>query len=332
MYKFLLIAILCLFVACEQVLLQPEPGDDPESLFTEAWTFVDREYAFFKFKNIDWDAEYDRYKSRIRPDMSEEELFQVLADLLFVLRDGHVNLESPFDRSRNWEWYLNSPENFNYSLLERNYFLGEEQFVGPLVVKDFGDVGYVYYGSFLRTVEDRHIDYVVDRFQDKKGLIFDIRNNGGGSVSNVDVLTSRFTTREAVVAKIRYKNGPEHEDFTPFFGLKVKPEGSQAFTKPIILLTNRKSYSASNRFTQYMQELPQVTVVGDTTGGGGGAPAFTHLANGWLLRVSATQQFTLKDFNVEDGIPPDIQVSLPPRDEIRGVDSILERALAELRK
>ncbi len=328
---FLIGCLLAAFTACERLLVGPDAPADPVNVFDEAWTFADREYSFFEFKDIDWDAAYQEFRPKITDDMTEEALFEVIADMLYLLRDGHVNLRSSFNRSRNWSWFLNSPENFNYSILERNYFEAKQQFVGPFVVHDFGDVGYFYYPSFGSGVSGSDMDYIVEKFKDHKGLIIDMRGNGGGSLSNVYQIAGRFTKEEITAAKERYKIGPEHEAFSELEELTLEPRGT-FYEKPVILLTNRGCYSATNFFTTFMRTLPTVTVMGDTTGGGGGGPTFTELANGWSLRVSATQLLTLDNFNVEDGVPPDVQVDLDPADEANGIDTILELALEELRK
>ena len=331
---------LVLLAGCEEVFLE-EPAEDPEALFQEAWDFADQEYSFFEFKNIDWDQAYNTYRPQVSSNTSEEELFDVLADMLFILRDGHVNLRSPFDRSRNWEWFLESPENFNYSLLERNYFNREEQFVGPFVFKDFGDVGYMYYGSFSSTVEEEDMDYILDRVSDKKGLIIDVRNNGGGATSNVNRIAGHFIGEDETVGVFRRRNGPNRNDFSDFFAVNITSQRDDPYTKPVVVLANRGCYSATNRFVMTMLALPQVTVLGDTTGGGGGTPSFTELANGWQMRVSNTQSFILQQdtannetvaFNIEDGIPPQVRVDLASTDEANGTDTILEAALRRLRE
>ncbi|MEM7510736.1 MAG: S41 family peptidase [Bacteroidota bacterium] len=326
----MLLILLLGTVSCEQVFLDEAPEEDPLSIFEEAWTFADQEYSFFSFKGIDWDEVYNRYRPQVQENMSEEALFEVMADMLFELRDGHVNLRSPFNLSRNWEWYLNSPENFNASNLERTYFQQNQQFVGSLVIWEFADVGYIRYGSFSSPLADDDIDLVINKFQDKKGIIFDVRNNGGGSLSNVFRLVRRFTDVTRTLAAQREKNGPGRNDFSDWSGYSVSPEGPLQYTKPVIVLTNRRCYSATTFFCTMMQELPNVTLVGDTTGGGGGAPSATELANGWTLRVSTTQLGTIDGFNVEDGLPPDVRLDMDPELEARGIDSMLEYAISEL--
>jgi hypothetical protein len=326
------LGLMASLTACEQALIPPSASDDPEAIFEQAWTVADREYAFFAYKGIDWDQSYARYRPRVTPETGPVELFDLLDSMLFELRDGHVNLRSPFDLSRNWNWYLNSPSNFDYDLLERNYFQQRERYIGPFVVAGLPDsIGYVYYSAFSRGFSNRDIDLIVAIFENAKGLIIDIRDNGGGSVENARRLAGRFLTEERVVGRQRYKSGPGHEDFTEFEDIVLEPAGDTAFTKPVVLLTNRSSYSAANLFTLYMRDLPQVTHLGDTTGGGGGLPASTELANGWFLRVSSSQLIAPDGFNVEDGIPPDLQVDLSPTDRNNGTDTMLERALEVLR-
>ncbi|MEL6589275.1 MAG: S41 family peptidase [Bacteroidota bacterium] len=335
---YILLTISLFAVGCEQLFLKEESVNTPTAIFEEAWNFADQEYSFFAFKDVDWDEVKTRYQPLVNDEMSDEELFQVLADMLFELRDGHVNLRADFDRSRNWSWYLDSPPNFNYSLLERNYFKTEQQFWPPFIVYDFEDVGYIRYSAFSDFISESVLDDVLTRFAERKGIIIDFRNNGGGSLNNAFRLSRRFVENEQVVARLRRKIGPGHEEFSEWEDQSISPamddedELKPHFYGPVIVLTNRRSYSATTFCTQFMRELPNVTIVGDTTGGGGGAPSFTELANGWSLRVSATQLESPDGFNVEDGIPPDVQIDLDPADEANGIDTMLEEALRLIRE
>lgn len=321
------------FYSCEKLFYEDEPSTDPQSIFQQTWEFTDREYSFFEFKNIDWDSAYDVYRDRIYPEMGEEELFDILADMLFILKDGHVNLKSPFDRSRNWFWHLDYPVNYDFSLLQRYYFEGREQYAGPFILMDFDNVGYVHYRSFSNSVSEENLDYVIDKFRNHKGIIIDVRSNGGGSMFNAVKIARRFSDSKTLAVLRQDKTGPGHNDFTGKYEVYVEPlEDRGAFLKPVVILSNRLSYSATNYMIALMRELPNVTVIGDNSGGGGGIPAYTELSNGWLLRVSSTRMYTPGGFNIENGIPPDIKVDITDEDRSENVDTILEFALDFLRK
>ncbi len=316
------------FSACETFFYENEPSTDPWSIFQQTWEFTDREYSFFEYKNIDWDSAYDVYQDRIYPEMDEKELFDVLAEMLFLLKDGHVNLKSPFDRSRNWFWYLDYPVNYDFSSLQRQYFKSREQYAGPFIIMDFDDVGYIHYRSFSNTVSEENMDYVIDKFRNQQGLIIDVRSNGGGSMSNAVRIARRFTDKKTLAVLRQDKTGPGHNDFTDKYEVYLEPpEDKEIFLKPVVILSNRLAYSATNYMIALMRELPNVTVIGDSSGGGGGIPAYTELSNGWLLRVSSTRMYTPGGFNIENGIPPDVKVDITDEDKANNVDTILEFAL-----
>ncbi|MFO7923254.1 MAG: S41 family peptidase [Bacteroidales bacterium] len=319
-----------LMLSCEKVLMKPDASDDPVTIFEEIWTFTEKHYSFFEYKGIDWHNIYSRYRPLVRNNMNSVELFDLCAAMLYELRDGHVNLVSSFDRSRYWEWYLDSPDNFSYSLIERNYFKGRQRYIGPLHFLDMGDITYIYYGSFANTISDNNLDIIVSGLEKKKGLIIDVRSNGGGSTVNAKKLTSRFTDKKVFVGYNHVKNGPGYNDFR-IEEIHIEPHDGERFTGDIVVLTNRRSYSATTYFSQYMNALDNVTFVGDTTGGGGGMPAFHDLPNGWLLRVSSSRFYSPRGKNIESGIPPHIQVDMTEESMAEGRDDILEKAIEILK-
>ena len=322
-----LFLLLSLFLgACEKALIEPDPANGPVANFNLLWETVDEKYSFFDYKNIDWDSVYQVYRPMVREDMSQQELFDVMADMLYVLEDGHVNLTSGFDISRNWSWYLDSPENFDYSLLERNYLGDDYEITGPFVNKKIGKVGYIRYGSFMSDFSDSQMQYLIEKYKEADGIILDIRNNGGGSIALIEKLASYFVQEEQLTGFVRYKNGPDHRDFTSFYPQTVAPAG-KTFQQPVVLLTNRSVYSAANAFASQMASLPHVVLLGDRTGGGGGAPYSGELMNGWLFRFSTTQMVDKNKKQIENGVPVDIEQDLLSSEEAEGIDSILERAL-----
>ena len=329
-----LVTATALLAASCELLFMPAPSPSPRAIFDEVWTFADTHYSFFELKGVDWAEARARYRRLVRQDMDEFALFDLLADMLYELEDGHVNLRSPFNRSRYWQWYLDYPPNFDPVLLEREYYRGAQEYAGPFVLLDFEDdnVGYARYASFAQTVAAEDIDYLFSRFADRDGIIFDVRSNGGGSTANAYRIAGRLVDVRTVRGHQVHKNGPGHEDFTdPQTVWIAPPSDARRWRKPFVVLANRSSYSATNTFVALVKGLDGVTIVGDATGGGGGIPAFTELSNGWLLRVSAHRFFTADGLNVELGIDPDLKADMLEADAVAGRDTIIEAALDLIR-
>lgn len=266
--------------------------------------------------------------------MGQVELFDLCAAMLYELRDGHVNLVSSFDRSRYWDWFLDSPENFYYSIVQRHYLQDRERYIGPLqFVKLERDVFYVYYGSFANAISESHLNSLINTLNaagGRPGLIIDVRNNGGGSPDNARDIAARFTRERRFAGTNYIKNGPGHEDFRAE-EVYIRPHDGPRFDGKVVVLTNRRSYSATTYFAQYMKVLPNVTLVGDTTGGGGGIPAFRDLPNGWMLRLSSSRFLDPEGNSIESGVAPHVTRHLSSGSIEQGRDDIIEEALEILR-
>lgn len=91
-------------------------------------------------------------------------------------------------------------------------------------------------------------------------------------------------------------------------------------------MTNRHSYSATNDFVNTMRCFPNVTLVGDKTGGGSGLPFSSELPNGWGVRFSASPHLDAQKQHIEFGIDPDKKVDMSKEDEDNDLDTIIEEA------
>ena len=174
------------------------------------------------------------------------------------------------------------------------------------------------------------IEELVTDFQDKKGIIIDVRGNDGGSDFNSLAIAGRFADEARLYRLITFRNGPEWDDFADWTEHYVLPMGLTQFTKPIVLLTNRGCFSACEGFTRMMRAFPYVTVVGDTTAGGSGSPFFRELPNGWEYRLSTWLVAEPGSFDVleGEGLPPDVTVHISAADSLAGIDRILEEAIS----
>lgn len=323
---------LCFFlVSCEEHLISPDPKSDNLSNFDFLWEDVKKRYSFFELKEIHWDDIRSEYRPLVRENMGPQELFDLMGDMLYELKDGHVNLTSEFDRSRNWDWYLGHPANFDPGIVER-YYLGRDfRLTGPLRNQIIDSVLYIYYPSFANTISESHLEIVMQRAARLKGVIIDVRNNGGGNLGNARKLASCFTDQEVAYAKERRKTGPGPDDFSEWSTLSFPSRTGRRFGGKVIVLTNRACYSATSFFVQMMKTLPNVAILGDQTGGGGGAPSSGELPNGWQYRLSVTQTVDLDGEQIEPGVGVDIPVQMRDGDLRRNRDTLIETALRLLR-
>lgn len=181
---------------------------------------------FFEYKEVDWDAVYQEYSGRIEEPMTQFELFYVLADMLNELQDGHINLISQDRTSRYDNWFLDYPVNFNESLLANYYFQGnydwESDEVKYILLRE-GEVGYLYYPTFSEGLLESELDRILLSFEDCKGIIVDVRNNSGGSLTNSDRLASRFLAEKTLCAYIQHKTGKGYSDFSDPYPIYLHP-------------------------------------------------------------------------------------------------------------
>ena len=309
-----------------------EYTDDPRGNFEALWSILDEHYCFFDSKNVDWDKVHDTYSRRISDRMTREELFIVCADMLDELRDGHVNLSAPFNPSYYRAWWSDYPQNFNKRLIEECYFnFNYRQSSGMMYGFLENNIGYIYYESFSSPVGEGNLDYALNFLSTANGLIIDVRDNGGGSLTNVETFVARFIDRPTLVGYISHKTGPGHNDFSEPYAITYRPaqEGRVRWAKPIVVLTNRSTFSAANNFASVMKNLPGVTIVGSVTGGGSGVPFSSELPCGWGIRFSACSMLDALGESTEGGITPSegCAVDLDPLDALSGRDTILEKAI-----
>ncbi|NBJ06860.1 S41 family peptidase [Duncaniella freteri] len=325
----LISAILMGLTSCHKI---EERADDPRGNFEALWSILDEHYCFFREKGVDWDQVHDKYARRIGSEMTREELFIVCADMLDELRDGHVNLSAPFNTSYYRKWWSDYPQNFNKRLIEESYFnFNYRQSSGMMYGLLENNIGYIYYESFSATVGEGNLDYALNFLAAARGLIIDIRDNGGGSLTNVETLVARFIDRPTLVGYISHKTGPGHDDFSEPYAITYNPAGPGRvrWAKPVVVLTNRSTFSAANNFASVMKLLPGVRIAGATTGGGSGMPYSSEIPCGWSVRFSACSMLDANGVSTEGGVTPTegCAVDMDPQDALNGKDTMLEKAM-----
>ena len=112
----------------------------------------------------------------------------------------------------------------------------------------------------------------LEHMRDTRGLIVDVRLNGGGSEPLAEQFAGRFLEKEFVYAYSQFRNGPSHTNLTEKYERKVAPRGPWRYDRPVVLLIGQKCMSSNESFIGMMTGDPEVTTMGDHTCGSSGNP------------------------------------------------------------
>ncbi len=162
--------------------------------------------------------------------------------------------------------------------------------------------------------------------QNPEGLIFDLRDNGGGFLHEAGLTAGLFLPKENVVLIERTKESEVRLTAADFGS-----EDPIAPDIPMVVLVNGASASASEIVAGALQDYGRAILIGDKTFGKGSVQLIHELSNGAELRVTKARWFTPNDRAIHgEGLDPDILVEETPEDVEAGLDPQLDRAVEYL--
>lgn len=184
--------------------------------------------------------------------------------------------------------------------------------VGYISVSEFDDVTYDQFKSALDSL----------KAQGMAGLVIDLRNNPGGNLDTVtDML--KLLLPEGPIVSITDKNGDTEE---------ITCDGSNEFTKPLAVLVNQYSASASEVFCGAVQDYGIGSIVGVTTFGKGVVQQLMDLGDGTCLKVTIAEYYTPSGRSINGiGVEPDVEVEYVYDAENPEADNQLETAAETVR-
>ena len=332
-------AFLCLN-SCSKVFLGNEIDNNPEAVFEHFYKQINENYSGKDVRPISWDSLYKVYRPRITAKTTDNQLIDIFKNMIVPYEDLHLNFKIG--------------NNFYSPSLDRIVKDGIPDYLGDIAIekglgkrpktyknlfsyeKTSNNVGYVniktFDGNFSKADFD-FFDTILEELKDTKALIIDIRRNSGGQENYAENIAGRFTTTDQLYKYTRVKTGIGKTDYADFNSFTLKSRGAWQYTKPVVLLTGRYTYSASISFTMMLRSLSNVTAVGNKTGDGVVGYTTRELPNGWLLQFPSGLAF-LPDKTVIEGsggLVPKTIVTISEADKQAGRDAILEKALMLLK-
>ena len=319
-------------------------------VFAETWA---EHYPFFSEKKTDWEKVVADNRSRVSDATTPEQLFRILSGMIEPFEDAHSSINASsikrlFTGARRSPSYLTSAAERDqaWALVSgyvtgtlRTFCQGRVEFgmlgadVGYLRIRAFG--GYSSDGSFesgLAALEAA-LDTAFANTRSWKGLVIDVRINGGGSDAYGLAIARRLTaTPYTAYAKQARNDAADATKWTAEQPSVVQPSDRPSFHGPVVELIGIQSISAAETFTQaLMNRQPRITRIGETTQGVFSDVLGRTLPNGWRFGLANERFVTNGKYYDHFGIAPDIAVeSLTPAARATGRDAAIEKALALL--
>ncbi len=329
--------------------------DEPVKNFEKLWSEFNDRYANFELKNVDWDEVYKKYRPLINEKTSNDSLFKVCSQMINELKDDHVNLieykkgkivrlnenatptrmTEKFPKSKKKSPNIHDLIKITDSTLYKHgfsEFVKEEQIIKYSTSDLYGYIDIRSMQGISKGKLKAILSDAINTFENKKGIIVDVRFNGGGDDKFSYQIAGRFTP-QTIIGHFKKTRKKGTNEFTPLKTWYLKPTGDKQFLKPVVLLTSDYSASATDVFALIMKELPTVTIVGDNTRGIFSDMDDFKLPNGWLATLSHQQYFSADMINYEGkGVEPHINVLNPVSDINDGSDTVILKALEVLQE
>ena len=354
-------------------------GDNLPETFEIYWKGMNDNYIFWDQDPTNWAEVYRKYKplfANLKSSNKEDirKAYSYFKQMSSTLIDSHLTLsfqdmggaltDSAASYTPAEARYYRRPE-AHEPILE-SFFLDTvaEKYLTNVKIKEGGffdpvsivvgqtpdNILYIYISSFeLSDLEEEHMaptgvfGYFLNEVKSNpnlRGLIIDVRGNGGGYLSDLNLLMGPLVDKPFVFASTRTKMGSNRLEYSPWADAQVAPKGTKAFSKPIVALVDGHSVSMAEVTAMAVKALPNGNgkVVGERTWGAHGplGPNYYHNSGQFsigsnLITSSYTSSIALRYKNgiMYEGVgfPPDVEVLYNDQQRKLGNDIQLEEAI-----
>jgi hypothetical protein len=300
--------------------------------FDEVWEKFDREYAgFVLLPKLNWDKLGKAYREDVGRVDTVYGTAAVIADMLSHLEDLHVWVKA----GEEWLPGYTRERPLNGNWKATNALAGARQKGGDDLRwgRTEDGIGYLGIHGLSDAQLPAQVDEALERLGDTWGLIVDLRFNGGGGEDLAQKIAARFVDEERIYSLNQYRAGSKHSSLGPKLERKFAPRGPWRYGAPVVALWGRKTLSSAESMALMFEQCPQVTTMGDKTGGSSANPRRLELDCGIVVNVPRWLDMDPDGNPIEHvGIQPRVVISAKPEEFTDGADPVLEAALKHLRK
>lgn len=180
-------------------------------------------------------------------------------------------------------------------------------------------IGYIKVTEFDTVTTQQYTDALDDlENQGMERLIVDLRNNPGGNVSTVCDMLDRMLP-EGLIVYTQDKDGNKNE---------ASSDEENQFTKPLVVLMNGNSASASEIYAGAIQDYGLGKIVGTQSYGKGVVQQIFDLGDDTSLKITIADYYTPNGRNINgQGITPDVEVEYEKDENNSEADNQLDKAI-----
>jgi carboxyl-terminal processing protease len=334
-------------------------------VFDIFWHTFSEHYAFSDIKRWNWQEKYNVWRAKINDKTAEAELLVVLDKILANINDGHASVESQdgdrlvyhnaqdsafnhrIQKEFNEQNKFTSFNDYNTYTLKQSQENTASYFVDTFKAKKLNwnvllaklpdnlsyfsiddMMGFSEEGSISSELigVDKVMSQALPFLNESKGVIIDLRWNGGGA----DLIAERFLSyfiNEKLHAGS--KSAKLSQGFSQPKNILIEPSNNENYLGPIVVLTSKVTASAAESFTLYSHARGNVTFIGENSNGSYSDMLMKALPNGWVLSLSNERYYDLagnhyeftgfpvaKNFeyfnakNLEEGIDPALEEAM----------------------
>jgi len=319
----------------------------PKLLYAAFAETMGENYVFFKERDFDWASRKRKIEPQVNDELSDAQLFDLLAANLEGLEDAHVQLGATIDgeprrpmfgmsatEKRGIEVFSNQTEFSDFEPFLNDRIQKFEAAIATTLLKGKAkqacdqftwgimedNVGYLHIAGMsgfadsdstedqLRALHNA-MNQVLRDLKDTRYLIIDISTNGGGSDEFSTAIASHFADKR----RLAFVKGPKKNPRVrhSVFVEPYKSKDSTHYAKPIFLVINDITVSAAEIFVLSMKDIPNVTLVGRRTRGALSDVLPKTLPNGWAYGLSNEIYLDSKGKCYEvTGIPPKVEIEV----------------------
>lgn len=284
----ILIAVMIIFLACVQSAFSQEGEliinmDEKAQVADSIQKFMSESYVFPDKGKEMGDLIMANFKAGKYDDISDPREFarKLSEDLLTVNNDRHIGVMFLPERIAMINAAQEDENNTELADLERRYReYGNHDFEEIKILP--GNVGYLKFNSFEDASYAGPTAVAAMNFlANTDALIIDLRDNGGGSPSLIQLITTYFFENPQHLNSFYYREA----DQTKQFWTLTHVPGDKLTQTDIYVLTSSRTFSGAEEFTYNLKNLERATIVGETTGGGAHPVAPYIINDNFIIRI-----------------------------------------------